>query len=69
MLAGSQDILCESEPMQLSANDLIDLETYPISTPGPARDAILAIVREALDLRGCAAVSYTHLTLPTKCSV
>ncbi|SLN66312.1 HalD/BesD family halogenase [Oceanibacterium hippocampi] len=40
--------------MKLFANDLIDLETYPISTPGPARDAILADAREALDRRGCA---------------
>lgn len=40
--------------MQLLANDLIDLERYPISTHGPSRDKILEQVREALDLRGCA---------------
>jgi hypothetical protein len=40
--------------MQLLANDLIDLERYPISTPGPVRDKILNDVRDALDLRGCA---------------
>lgn len=40
--------------MQLSAKDLIDFETYPISTPGPMRDAILTRVRDELELRGCA---------------
>lgn len=40
--------------MPLHANDLIDLDTYPIATPGAARDAILAEVRAELDLRGCA---------------
>lgn len=40
--------------MQLLAEDLIDLKTYPIATPGPARDAVLAEVREALGRRGCA---------------
>lgn len=40
--------------MKLLANDLIDIERYPISVPGPDRDAILTRVREDLDLRGCA---------------
>lgn len=40
--------------MKHLAEDLIDYESYPISTPGPRRDAILAGVREALDLKGCA---------------
>ncbi|MDU8945632.1 HalD/BesD family halogenase [Ovoidimarina sediminis] len=41
-------------PMHLSADNLIDLDRYPIATPGPLRDAILEEVRHALDLRGCA---------------
>ena len=36
------------------ATDLIDLQRYPISTPGPARDAVLAEVRAGLAARGCA---------------
>jgi len=40
--------------MRHAATDLIDLETYPIATPGPLRDAILARVRDELALRGCA---------------
>jgi hypothetical protein len=40
--------------MQRAASDLIDLETYPISTPGPQRDAVLARVRGQLELQGCA---------------
>ncbi|THH36128.1 hypothetical protein E4Z66_13825 [Aliishimia ponticola] len=36
------------------ARDLIDLDRYPIATPGPARDAILAEVRAGLAERGCA---------------
>jgi hypothetical protein len=40
--------------MRLAASDLINLETYPISTPGPLRDAILTRVRDELELRGCA---------------
>lgn len=42
------------ETMHLTANDLIDLKTYPIATPGPRRDAILSRVRDALDRQGCA---------------
>ncbi|MEQ8895679.1 MAG: hypothetical protein RID23_01200 [Roseovarius sp.] len=34
--------------------DLIDLDRYPISMPGPARDAVLADVRAGLNARGCA---------------
>ncbi|MGL4490914.1 MAG: HalD/BesD family halogenase [Rhizobiaceae bacterium] len=40
--------------MRLSAKDFINLENYPISTPGPMRDAILSRVRSELELRGCA---------------
>lgn len=40
--------------MKHLAEYLINYESYPISTPGPRRDAILARVREALDLEGCA---------------
>jgi hypothetical protein len=40
--------------MHLLAKDLIDLDRYPIATPGPERAAILAQVRGELDLRGCA---------------
>ena len=40
--------------MRLAVNDLIDLETYPVSTPGPLRDAVLTRVRDQLELRGCA---------------
>ncbi len=40
--------------MRLSAKDLINVETYPISTPGPLRDAILFRVRSELESRGCA---------------
>jgi hypothetical protein len=42
--------------MRPLATDLIDFERYPISTPGPQRDAILAQVRAELDLRGCAVI-------------
>ena len=38
----------------MQAKDLIDLQRYPISTPGPARDAVLADVRAGLAARGCA---------------
>jgi hypothetical protein len=40
--------------MALSARDLINHESYPISTPGPQRDAILSRVRSEIELRGCA---------------
>lgn len=40
--------------MQYRAADLIDYDAYPIAVPGPARDAILARVRGALETRGCA---------------
>ncbi|MEW9918683.1 hypothetical protein AB2B41_03655 [Marimonas sp. MJW-29] len=40
--------------MPLQASDLIDLETYPISEPGPRRDAILKTVRGDLEAKGCA---------------
>jgi hypothetical protein len=40
--------------MQMLSRDLIDLDRYPISTPGPARDAVLADVRAGLNARGCA---------------
>ena len=33
---------------------LIDLERYPIDTPGPARDAVVAQMRAALAEDGCA---------------
>jgi hypothetical protein len=40
--------------MPLAARDLIDFNSYPISTPGPLRDAILNRVRGELELFGCA---------------
>jgi hypothetical protein len=40
--------------MQQAARNLINLDTYPIATPGPVRDAILSRVRDELDMRGCA---------------
>jgi hypothetical protein len=40
--------------MRLLAKDLINLKNYPISTPGPLRDAVLSRVRSELELRGCA---------------
>ncbi len=40
--------------MPHATSDLIDLETYPISTPGPVRDAILSRVHGELAERGCA---------------
>ncbi|MBF9059841.1 hypothetical protein HKCCSP123_11675 [Rhodobacterales bacterium HKCCSP123] len=40
--------------MRHKAEELIDMARYPIATPGPARDAILARVRDELDARGCA---------------
>ncbi len=40
--------------MQLLAKDLIDLDRYPISTPGRQRDALLTRVRGELDALGCA---------------
>lgn len=40
--------------MQLLAKDLIDLDRYPIATPGPDREAILTQVRVDLARRGCA---------------
>ena len=38
----------------LDAQQLIDLEKYPIDTPGPARDTLIASVRESLNEDGCA---------------
>ncbi|MEZ5750432.1 MAG: hypothetical protein R3D60_00235 [Paracoccaceae bacterium] len=40
--------------MPLHAKDLIDLDRYPISTPGAQRDAVMAQVRTDLNQRGCA---------------
>lgn len=40
--------------MPFAAKDLINLETYPIATPGPVRDAVLARVQGELAARGCA---------------
>ena len=40
--------------MRFTPKDLINHETYPVSTPGPVRDAILARVRGELESRGCA---------------
>ena len=40
--------------MQLRGSDLVDLKTYPINQDGPARNAILARVREDLARDGCA---------------
>ena len=40
--------------MRLLAKDLIDLDRYPIATPGPDREAILTQIRGDLARRGCA---------------
>lgn len=40
--------------MTHTTKDLIDLDRYPIATPGPARDAVMAKVRADLAARGCA---------------
>jgi hypothetical protein len=40
--------------MPHAATDLINLDAYPIATPGPVRDAVLARVRQDLEARGCA---------------
>ena len=40
--------------MRFASSDLIDLDRYPIATPGPARNAVLAQVRGDLEARGCA---------------
>ena len=40
--------------MDFRANDLIDLERYPIERDGPERDAVLAQVRADLARDGCA---------------
>jgi len=42
--------------MSLTAADLIDLDTYPIHQPGPARDALIQTVRADLARDGCAVV-------------
>jgi hypothetical protein len=40
--------------MQHAASDLINLASYPIATPGPLRDAVLARVQGQLETQGCA---------------
>ncbi|MFM2388856.1 MAG: hypothetical protein RLZZ437_411 [Pseudomonadota bacterium] len=40
--------------MPQDAKDLINLDAYPIATPGAVRDAVLARVQKELNLRGCA---------------
>lgn len=40
--------------MAYVSSDLINLDTYPIFTPGPVRDAVLGRVHKELALRGCA---------------
>lgn len=42
--------------MSFYANDLIDLERYPIHQPGPARDALIAQVQGDLAKDGCAVI-------------
>jgi len=42
--------------MAWHARDLIDLNRYPIATPGPGRDAVLAAVRADLARDGCAVI-------------
>ncbi|HUL09078.1 MAG TPA: hypothetical protein VLV76_22295 [Candidatus Acidoferrum sp.] len=38
----------------MKANDYIDLDRYPIAAAGPARDALIASLRAALETDGCA---------------
>ena len=40
--------------MQPLVTDYIDLDRYPIHEPGPARDAVVATARAAIDSVGCA---------------
>ena len=40
--------------MQPVASDYIDLDRYPIDRPGPARDAVVAQARAAIESDGCA---------------
>ena len=40
--------------MAANVSDLIDLDRYPIDRPGPARDAVIAEARAAIDSVGCA---------------
>jgi len=40
--------------MRFKAENLVDFERYPISAPGPLRDATLDRVRGALEMQGCA---------------
>ena len=40
--------------MTRNAADYIDLERYPIAAAGPARDALVAATRAALEAEGCA---------------
>lgn len=42
--------------MGFAAEDLIDLATYPIHQPGPARDAVIGQVRADLAKDGCAVI-------------
>lgn len=42
--------------MTHGASNLIDLQTYPIHTAGPARDALVARMRADLERDGCAVV-------------
>ncbi len=42
--------------MTMTARDLIDLDRYPIATPGARRNALLAQVRADLARDGCAVI-------------
>lgn len=42
--------------MSHSAQTLINLDSYPIATPGPLRDAVIAQVRADLAAKGCAVI-------------
>ena len=40
--------------MSRLAVDYVDIDRYPIHLPGPARDAVIAGLRAAIDADGCA---------------
>jgi hypothetical protein len=40
--------------MSLRARDYVDTDRYPIGEPGPARDALIARLRDAIENDGCA---------------
>ncbi len=44
----------EGGHVAIIASDYIDTDRYPVAEPGPARDSVIAIVREAIARDGCA---------------